>query len=91
MAHFVNYQVPGGENFEAMHSRCSQFWDELILQAAPKVVIITHAGVIRSILAYILNIPLDKVFSLEIDYSSVSKITVTKQYGGYQLVNYVNR
>ena len=91
MADFVNYKVPGGENFETMHARCSQFWDELIQQTIPKVVIITHAGVIRSILAYVLNIPLDKIFQLEIDYSSVTKITVTKQYGCHQLVNYINR
>jgi alpha-ribazole phosphatase len=90
MADFVNYKVPGGENFETMYARCSQFWDELIQQSVAKAVIITHAGVIRSILAYVLNIPLDKIFQLEIDYSSVSKITVTKQYGCYQLVNYVN-
>jgi alpha-ribazole phosphatase len=90
MADFVNYTVPGGENFETMHARCSQFWDELIAQPIPKAVIITHAGVIRSILAYVLNIPLYKVFSLEIDYSSVTKITVNKQHGCHQLVNYIN-
>jgi alpha-ribazole phosphatase len=91
MADFVNYKVPGGENFEAMHARCSQFWDELIQQSVVKAAIITHAGVIRSILAYVLNIPLDKIFSLEIDYSSITKITATKQHNNYQLVNYINR
>ncbi|MDB4904875.1 MAG: hypothetical protein JWQ63_4156 [Mucilaginibacter sp.] len=90
MDDFVKYKVPGGESFETMHARCSQFWDELVQQTIPKVVIITHAGVIRSILAYVLGIPLDKIFQLEIDYSGVTKITVTKQHGCYQQVNYIN-
>jgi alpha-ribazole phosphatase len=91
MADYIKYKVPNGESFETMHARCSQFWDELIQQTIPKSVIITHAGVIRSILAYVLNIPLDKTFQLEIDYSGVTKITVTKQDGCYQQVNYINR
>jgi alpha-ribazole phosphatase len=90
MADFVKYTVPGGESFETMHARCCQFWDELIQQTIPKVTIITHAGVIRSILASVLNIPLNSVFQLEIDYGSVTKITIDKQQGCYQMVNYVN-
>ena len=90
MADFVTYKVPGGESFEIMHSRCSSFWDELLQRTFPKVVIITHAGVIRSTLAGVLNIPLNNIFQLEIDYSSVSKITVNKRQGCYQTINYIN-
>jgi len=91
MADFVNYQVPGGESFAQMHHRCTQFWDELLALPADRVFIVTHAGVIRSLLAYVLNIPLDKIFQLEVDYGSVTKITVAKQHGCYQTVNYINR
>jgi alpha-ribazole phosphatase len=91
MADYVNFQVPGGESFQTMHKRCISFWDELLQQNSSKIVIITHAGVIRSLLAYILNIPLNKVFQLAIDYSAVTKITVAKQHGCYQTVNYINR
>jgi alpha-ribazole phosphatase len=92
MADFVKYQIPGGESFEIMHRRCTQFWDELSGNlSGDKAIIVTHAGVIRSILAHILNIPLDKIFQLEIDYSSVTKVTVAKEYGCFQTVNYINR
>ena len=92
MANFVKYQVPGGENFVIMHQRCTQFWEELTASpSGDKIIVVTHAGVIRSILAHILNIPLDKIFQLEIDYSSVTKVTVAKEYGCFQTVNYVNR
>lgn len=91
MADFVNYQVPGGESFMQMHRRCTQFWDKLLALPADKIFIVTHAGVIRSLLAHILSIPLDKVFQLEVGYGSVTQITVAKQQGCYQAVNYINR
>lgn len=91
MADFVNYKVPGGESFVMMHQRCTQLWDELLHISADKLIIVTHAGVIRSLLAHILHIPLDKIFQVEVDYSSVTKITVAKQHACYQTVNYINR
>lgn len=92
MENYVHFKVPGGESFESMHQRCCLFWDGLLLKNHPKVFIITHGGVIRSLLAYILNIPLDKVFGLAIDYSSVTKISIDKQHNNmYQRVHYINR
>jgi alpha-ribazole phosphatase len=46
--------------------------------------------VIRSILSDILDIPLNKVFDLQIDYSSITKITYQKEYNK-QTVKYINR
>lgn len=91
MADFVNYQVPGGESFVQMHRRCTQFWNELLALPADRTFVVTHAGVIRSLLAHILSIPLDKIFQLEVDYGSATKITVAKQQDCYQTVNYINR
>ncbi|MGZ3754065.1 MAG: alpha-ribazole phosphatase [Mucilaginibacter sp.] len=92
MADFVNCKVPGGESFKIMHQRCTQFWDELSNDTSQeKVIIITHAGVIRSLLAHILQIPLEKIFQLEIDFCSVTKITVIKQQERFQTVSYINR
>jgi alpha-ribazole phosphatase len=91
MADFVNVTVPGGESFKTMHQRCQQFWNELIGHDIKNVVIITHAGFIRSILSHILEIPLNKVFQLDVDYGSVTKITASGEHGSYQQVLYINR
>ncbi|MDB5137047.1 MAG: Alpha-ribazole-5-phosphate phosphatase [Mucilaginibacter sp.] len=92
MANFVDYQVPGGESFETMHKRCIQFWDELLNNiSGDKFIIVTHAGVIRSLLAHVLQIPLKNIFQIEVDFCSITKITVAKQHGCYQTVNYINR
>jgi len=92
MADFVNYKVPGGESFKIMHQRCIQFWNELTSNTLhEKIVISTHAGVIRSLLAYVLCIPLDKAFHLEIDYCSITKITIARQPDYFETVKYINR
>ena len=90
MLDFVSYKIPGGENFEAMYTRCANFWDELLTKDHKAVLLVTHAGVIRSILAHVLGIPLQKVFQLQIDYSSISKITYDVNYKN-QVVVYINQ
>ncbi|MDB5014118.1 MAG: hypothetical protein JWQ25_2320 [Daejeonella sp.] len=90
MADFVNFQVPGGESFKVMHKRCSNFWDELISKDHEKVLIVTHAGVIRSVLAHVLDIPLKNIFQLQVDYGSVSKVTYEPKFKSL-VVNFVNQ
>ncbi|MBD3749530.1 MAG: alpha-ribazole phosphatase [Sphingobacteriales bacterium] len=74
MLDFVNYTVPNGENFLDLAERAIQFFEDLIGIDAEDVVIITHAGIIRSFASYILDFPLERAFNLQIDYSSISKI-----------------
>lgn len=90
MNDFVKVKAPNGESFEEMHERCRLFWEEILSKPYKKVIIITHAGIIRSILARILHIPLEQIFSLQIDYSSVNKITLNKSHNSVT-VNYINR
>jgi len=76
MNDFVNVKCPNGESYMELYDRCNIFFNELKTQDHKKVVVITHGGVIRSILAQILRIPLEKSFSLQIDYGKISKINV---------------
>lgn len=91
MADYVNYRVPGGENFSELQARCIQFWNHLLIQPHTEMFIVTHAGVIRSLLAHLLQIPLNKVFQLNIDYSSVTRINVNVQHGNTVTIPYINR
>jgi alpha-ribazole phosphatase len=91
MADFVNFKVPNGENFIDLTNRCKNFWEDVKEKSTfENLVIFTHSGVIRSILSDILDIPLNKVFDLQIDYSSITKITYQKEYNK-QTVKYINR
>lgn len=72
---YVNLRCPNGESFMDLYLRSSEFINDLILNKHKRVVIITHSGVIRSILAYILNMSLESTFKFRIDNGSVSRIT----------------
>jgi alpha-ribazole phosphatase len=73
---YVYYQCPSGESFLDLYTRCISFYQELDKKNVPGIVVVTHGGVIRSILSYELEIPLKKSHSLKIDFGSISRIEV---------------
>ena len=77
MNDFVNEQVPGGESMMQMHSRVNEFRDDLLQMNYKKVGVVTHAGVIRLMLAIIRSIPLDQLFQIQVNYGDVISCQVT--------------
>lgn len=74
MQDFVHVQVPAGESYLELHERVIHCFEWIASQEKPAV-IITHGGVIRSILSYITNIPLKKSFDIvRCEYGCVIKI-----------------
>lgn len=89
MADFVAQAPPGGESFAALHERTDALLAELL--AAPPtspVALVTHAGVVRSLLCHALNLPLAQAFQLVIDFASVSGL---RHRQGRWEVCFVNR
>ena len=80
---------PDGESFHALHARCKSFLDEVSAnQGGAPVVVFTHAGVIRALVAEALNLPLMNAFRLQVDYASVTQLLVEEKV---TRVGYVNR
>lgn len=74
---FITINAKNGENLLEMQSRVSEFWNELISkESMNKILIITHAGVIRLIIQAILQFPLENMFSIQIDYGKKTVIEV---------------
>ena len=87
---FVLEAPPNGESFIDLCRRVGAFWDDLvngINPATEQILIITHAGVIRALLAYILKLPLANAFQFRVDSGSVHKL---QHLGTYTHINYVN-
>ena len=76
---FVNTSPPGGESFLELKTRAIESFLEIINKKSRKILIITHSGIIRAILSEILKFPLKRAFILNIDYSSITKITIKWQ------------
>lgn len=93
MTDFVNEKTPGGECFTDLNQRVKEFLDEIIISHSSEnqtTVIITHAGVIRSVLCQLLEIPLRNAFKIPIDYGSITKISIDKK-SCYQSIGFINQ
>ncbi len=72
----VFHPFPGGESYHDLYVRVTTFFSE-ILQKKESAVLVTHGGVIRSILSYINQTALEDSFShFSLHYGCVIKITV---------------
>ena len=74
MNDFVNVSTPNGEAYIDLAKRANQVFEEIISTSAKKIVITTHAGVIRSILSKMNNIHLKDSFDIKVEYGQVFKI-----------------
>ena len=98
----VQQVPPNGESFHQLSLRTQEFVRELQQryqcgQVQPgqlpaeqhrPIVLFTHAGVIRALTGFALDLPLIHTFKLQVDYASVSKIIIEEKV---TRVAYVNR
>jgi alpha-ribazole phosphatase len=88
MNDFVNQRAGDGESFIELYKRSTDFFKEILEIDIPNpVLIFTHAGVIRSLLCYVLGVPLQNAFRLSVDYGSVSKISFQQQQFTVHFIN----
>lgn len=69
---------PNGETLVAFQQRVIAGWNDVIHQHKDQhVLVVTHGGVIRMIIAHILSIPLDKLLSIECPLAAMSRIRIS--------------
>ena len=72
---FVYEACLNGESYNELSQRAIEFYNDVLLLEHKVVVIVTHSGVIRSLLAYVNNIKLKESFDeFKIPYGAVFKI-----------------
>ena len=73
---YVHHAPPGGETFFDMFCRVELFFNEQVFSSKKKtIVIFTHAGVIRSVIAMIHKIKLQDTFNYKVEHGGVFKIS----------------
>jgi alpha-ribazole phosphatase len=86
---YANNPPPRGETFTELQIRATEFLRELMIRhRGQDVIAVTHAGVIRALLAEVLNLPLTEVFRFHLDYGSVTHLRLADSMPS---VGYVNR
>jgi alpha-ribazole phosphatase len=86
--HFVESTPPDGESFTDLWRRAGAFWQDLVCHEAEQVLVVTHAGTIRALLAQVLGLPLANAFQFRIGLSSVHKLHYTPDY---TYIDYLNQ
>jgi alpha-ribazole phosphatase len=71
MQNFATQPTPNGESLQIMYNRIANFLDELASKEFDKVLIVAHAGVIRCVWAYLLQIPLQNIFKLPVGFGEI--------------------
>ncbi len=74
MNDFVNEPCPGGESYVTLFERVKSFWHDCSGMQEEKVVVVTHAGVIRAWLALVLDLPLAQSFVFDVPHGSISRV-----------------
>ncbi|MEM6262471.1 MAG: alpha-ribazole phosphatase [Bacteroidota bacterium] len=78
MEDFVNVQAGKGESYLDLHNRTCAFVKDLMVSGHQKVVVVTHAGNMRSFISYVLALPLENSFRIQLTYGTVVRITLGK-------------
>lgn len=86
---YAHMAPPNGETFSALQQRGVAFLDVMLSQYSNEhVLVVTHGGMIRALIAYVLNMPLKGLFRIDVDYGSVTQL----DFGGpVPRIEFVNR
>ena len=77
----ANHQLTGAESLQSFHNRVTQAWSQLLNDPSDHLLLVTHGGVIRMLLAHCLDIDWKNpsLYSkLSIENASITHIQVTQ-------------
>ncbi|MCZ4309748.1 alpha-ribazole phosphatase family protein [Vibrio atlanticus] len=77
----ANHQLTGAESLQSFHNRVTQAWSQLLNHPSDNLLLVTHGGVIRILLAHCLGIDWKNpsLYSkLSIENASITHIQVTQ-------------
>ncbi|WP_135381756.1 alpha-ribazole phosphatase family protein [Vibrio tasmaniensis] len=77
----ANHQLTGAESLQSFHDRVTQAWSQLLNDPSDNILLVTHGGVIRILLAHCLDIDWKNpsLYSkLSIENASITHIQITQ-------------
>ncbi|MEW6646304.1 MAG: alpha-ribazole phosphatase family protein [Pseudomonadota bacterium] len=73
----LNHTPPGAETLYSFRDRVIAGWQDLLLQhAGQHVLVVGHAGMMRMIIREVLEMPLDKLFRLQVGNAAITRIRI---------------
>ncbi len=71
--------TPRGESNEELRQRSIHFWEEHLKKGYEQSALVTHFGVMQSLLSYLLDIPISRAFRLDLGYGAVVRVSIQQQ------------
>jgi len=68
---FDDYIIEEGESLSACKNRALKALSKVVNESKGNIAVISHAGVIRTILSDIMNISIEEIFSYKLEYGSI--------------------
>jgi alpha-ribazole phosphatase len=68
---FLYAPAPGGESHMDLYKRAAEFWEDLTGTPRHAVLVVTHGGVLKSILSKTLEMPLQKSYAISLHYGTL--------------------
>lgn len=73
----VNHAPPGGETLATFRNRIKDAFDEALSRHEGRhVLLVCHAGVIRLLVSHVLDMPLDRMFRIDVPSAGISRIRI---------------
>jgi alpha-ribazole phosphatase len=86
---YAHLSPPNGETFSQLQLRGVDFLNALnIKHSQHHVLIVTHGGMIRALVAHVLNMQLKGLFRMEVDFASITQLNFS---GEIPKISYLNR
>lgn len=91
---YANLAPPNGETFSQLQTRAKSFIDDVNNNSQHQhILVATHGGLIRALIAAVLELPLKRLFRITVDYASVTQIEFAAPDAEVQVpkLHFVNR
>lgn len=86
---YANLAPPNGETFTQLQVRAKAFIEDVSSHSHGKnILVVTHGGLIRALIAEVLQMPLKGLFRITIDYASVTQLEFKDEIPKVYFVNH---
>ena len=85
---YANLAPPNGETFAQLHYRSKHFVEDLATQAENQhILVVTHGGFIRALVAEVLQMPLKRLFRMSINHASMTQLEFNSELPKLHFMN----